>query len=164
MGGDREHTITESGPEGEDCQRCGGPNVAAWFAPSPLWNLVMRGNNIDGEARFGDTVCPACFIRCAEEAGVSGTWKLTVDPAPEGLVLSTPSGRVWDDTTGLWVVEAATEQVRPTDLIGRTLVGWSWPCSVVQFTRDGGSWISNASNDGGPLPLDADGMVEVIAP
>lgn len=87
--------------EHESCRRCDGPNVA-WSAPSPLWNLVMRGNDINGDPRFNDLVCPVCFVVLAAEAGVEGRWMFAVDPEPEGLVKVTPSGRVWDDVENLW--------------------------------------------------------------
>lgn len=87
--------------DAEDCLRCGGPNVI-WFAPSPLWNLVIRGNDINGDALYGDMVCMPCFVILAAEAGVSGVWRLSVDPEPEGLVKVTPSGRVWDEDANQW--------------------------------------------------------------
>lgn len=87
----------------EYCRRCGGPNVI-WSAQSPLWNYVMRGNDINGESRFNDLVCMPCFIKCAIEAGLPDRgWLLTLVPEPEGLVYETPSGRVWDESKFLWV-------------------------------------------------------------
>lgn len=93
----------ELGTLGDDerCCRCDGENVV-WSAPSPLWNLVMRGNDIDGDPKWGDLVCIRCFIVLAEEAGVRGRWRVSVDPEPEGLVKVTPSGRVWDERTYRW--------------------------------------------------------------
>lgn len=88
--------------EGERCHRCGGDNVP-WSAPSPLWNLVMRGNRIDGTPRYGDMVCIRCFTVLADEVGVEGVWRVTVDPEPDGLIYTTPSGRVWDADRMLWV-------------------------------------------------------------
>lgn len=96
-------TDSSAGP-GEDCRRCGGPNVI-WFAPSPLWNKVMRGNDICGDPLFNDLVCMPCFVALAAEAGVVGVWRLTADPEPEGLIYTTPSGRVWDPDRFLWVAE-----------------------------------------------------------
>ena len=96
--------MSDHGSENETCQRCRKANEAAtWFVPSPLWNRVMRGNDINAEARFGDLVCMRCFIRCAVEAEVVGTWRLTVDPLPDDLIYKTPSGRTWDDEAGLWI-------------------------------------------------------------
>lgn len=86
----------------ERCHRCGGENVR-WSAPSPLWNRVMRGNDINGEPRFSDLVCIRCFIVLAFEEGIDGTWRVAVDPEPEGLIYETPSGRIWDRSRGLWV-------------------------------------------------------------
>lgn len=87
---------------GEHCNRCGKSNVI-WCAPSPLWNLVMRGNRINGVPRFGDLVCISCFVALAEEMGVAnGQWRLHLSPEPEGLVFNTPSGRWWDRHSWLW--------------------------------------------------------------
>ena len=47
------------------CGRCGGPNVV-WWAPSPLWNAVMRGGDIGGTEDFSGVVCPTCFAVLAE--------------------------------------------------------------------------------------------------
>jgi hypothetical protein len=87
----------------EWCRRCGGPNVI-WSAASPLWNFVMRGNDINGEPRYHDLVCMACFVRCAVEAGLPEQgWRLTLVPEPEGMIHQTPSGRTWDPERFLWV-------------------------------------------------------------
>lgn len=91
----------------EVCRRCGGENVS-WFAPSPLWNLVMRGNDIDGDALFNDLVCMRCFVVLANDVGVEGTWRLAVRPEPVGLILTTPTGRVWDADRDLWTVPTET--------------------------------------------------------
>ncbi len=88
--------------ETEQCQRCGGLNLG-WAAQSPLWNYVMRGNDINGDPRYGDLVCMACFVICAVEAGLPNHgWRLTLDPEPDGLIYETPSGRVWDEDQFLW--------------------------------------------------------------
>lgn len=86
----------------ETCHRCEGANVI-WHAPSPLWNLVMRGNDINGAPLFDDLVCMPCFVVLAHEAGVEGIWRLSVDPEPDGLIKTTPSGRTWDADRNLWV-------------------------------------------------------------
>lgn len=85
----------------EICHRCGGENVN-WAAPSPLWNLVMRSNDIDGDPLYSDLVCLRCFVVLAEEAGVTGQWLLCMDKEPEGLIKTTPSGRVWNPETWMW--------------------------------------------------------------
>lgn len=87
--------------DGERCRRCGQANVI-WFAPSPLWNLVMRGNDIDGDPLFDDLVCMPCFVTLAGEAGVEGVWRLSVDPEPDGLIYVTPSGRTWNAKRNRW--------------------------------------------------------------
>lgn len=64
--------------------RCGDCGVAnpVWFAPSPLWNLVMGGP--DG------IVCPLCFIKRAEAKGIKqSAWQLM----PEAVALQ-PSGEI----------------------------------------------------------------------
>jgi hypothetical protein len=92
------------------CQKCGHyePDVVV---PSPLWNYVMRGNDIDGPALYGDLVCARCFIGLAVEAGVEHGWRLTTTAMPEGLVYETPSGRVWDHSAWMWVEPPATDNL-----------------------------------------------------
>ena len=86
----------------EICGRCKGPNVI-WVTPSPLWNFVMRDNDINGQTKFGDLVCIQCFIQLAELAGIRPKrWKVNADPEPVGLIYETPSGRVWDARQWLW--------------------------------------------------------------
>lgn len=49
------------------CQDCHRPN-AVWFAPNEIWNSVnAEGNGI---------LCPVCFIRKAEAAGIKGPWRI----------------------------------------------------------------------------------------
>ncbi len=88
-------------PGAEACERCGHQN-GVWFAPSPLWNAVMRGGCINGEPIFGDMVCAACFITLAEERGVAARFRLTAEIVNVPLQTTTPSGRVWDDEEFLW--------------------------------------------------------------
>lgn len=83
------------------CRRCGGPNVS-WFAPSPLWNAVMRGGSIDGPWEFGELICPTCFCVLAEERGVACDWRLHAQAIKVELETVTPSGRVWDAAADLW--------------------------------------------------------------
>lgn len=85
--GDIEHTEAI-------CQRCGGPNIV-WFAPSPLWNAVMRGGSINGDEEHG-IVCPICFAALAEERGIATCWRLDAEAVNVELETVTPSGRVWD--------------------------------------------------------------------
>jgi hypothetical protein len=85
----------------EICQRCGHQN-AIWFAPSPLWNAVMRGGCINGEPLHGDMVCAACFMVLAVESGVASVFRVTADVINVPLQTATPSGRVWDEQAWLW--------------------------------------------------------------
>lgn len=87
--------------ETEPCNRCGGRNVN-WAAPSPLWNLVMRGGSIDGPWKYAEIICIACFFELAADAGVAGRWRVSVDPEPEGMETVTPSGRTWNPVTWMW--------------------------------------------------------------
>lgn len=106
------------------CHRCGGRNPM-WSAASPLWNEVMRGGDIDGPWRWDEIICPSCFAELAETAGtVSKGWHFTADHVDVPLTLVTPSGRVWDEGTQLWVdptsVEAHEEPAVevPTEPVG----------------------------------------------
>lgn len=85
------------------CELCGGPHGDKWFAPSPLWNAVMRGGSINGPWVGSELVCPSCFISKAEDMGIASGWKLTAAKVNIALENTTPSGRVWDDTKDLWV-------------------------------------------------------------
>lgn len=84
------------------CGRCGGPCGDHWSAPSPLWNYVMRGDDINNEYQ-SELVCPPCFIAAAEERfGRSLHWRLDAVGVDDLLTYVTPSGRVWNSETWLW--------------------------------------------------------------
>lgn len=87
------------------CQRCKGPNLRAWHAPSPLWNAVMRDAE-DLELRWS-IVCPQCFAALASAKGVldvTAIWCLRPD---QGVIVELPThdpdGRRWDPERCLWV-------------------------------------------------------------
>lgn len=82
------------------CGRCFGPN-RVWVAPSPLWNQVMRGGDINGAESCG-IVCPTCFMILAEQQGVAEFWRLSAERVHVGLQGVTPSGRVWNEQTWMW--------------------------------------------------------------
>jgi len=104
-------------PDESVCQRCGGPNVTPWAAPSPLWNEVMRGGDINAADRYG-FCCPTCFVALADEAGIADDWQLSARRVHRELTTVTPSGRVWDDRAWLWVEPAPTADVTPAALGG----------------------------------------------
>lgn len=84
------------------CHRCGGPNVV-WHAPSPLWNEVMRGGDIYGFGKWGEIICPTCFVVLAAEAGIATRFRVDAMDVQVPLQTTTPSGRVWDESVDLWV-------------------------------------------------------------
>lgn len=84
------------------CHLCLGPNIS-WSAPSPLWNEVMRGGSINGRELHDGIVCPTCFATMAEAQGVATGWELQARTVHKSLETRTPSGRTWDDGTGLWI-------------------------------------------------------------
>lgn len=86
------------------CHRCGGPNLS-WSASSPLWNAVMRDNDINGE--WNEIICPTCFVVLAKETGVTNEIFITTKKPKIELTTVTPSGRVWSEEKGLWVEPAA---------------------------------------------------------
>lgn len=92
--------IQEEG-EAEDCKRCGRRN-SIWFAPSPLWNAVIRGGSIDGEPKYGDMVCASCFIWLAEDQGIAHRFCVSAEEVEVELETVTPSGRVWDEDRNRW--------------------------------------------------------------
>ena len=100
------------GEEGgfEHCKRCGRGNTL-WFAPSPLWNAVMRGGSINGTPIYDDLVCATCFMTLAEERGIADGFKVYAKRVHVELETVTPSGRVWDEERGLWTDPASTQPV-----------------------------------------------------
>lgn len=52
------------------CDDCSGPNII-WYAPSDLWNRVARREN-----GSDPMLCPICFVRRAEDAGVKTAWSV----------------------------------------------------------------------------------------
>jgi hypothetical protein len=96
-----EHPGQPTHPESY-CHRCNGPNVS-WAAPSPLWNQVMRGGDINGPWLYDEIICPTCFAVLAEEAGAAANWRLVADVVDADLQTVTPSGRVWDEHEFRWI-------------------------------------------------------------
>ena len=83
------------------CKRCGSPNPR-WTAPSPLWNEVMRGGDINGAEPYDGIVCPTCFALIAEHLQIARGWRLIPESLIAELQTVTPSGRVWNEETWLW--------------------------------------------------------------
>lgn len=80
------------------CGRCGGFNPV-WVAPSPLWNQVMRGGDING-IEVCSIVCPSCFAALA--ADVAAGWRFYATDVKADLQTVTPSGRVWNEETWMF--------------------------------------------------------------
>ena len=63
------------------CDDCQSP-YAVWFAPNPIWNLVMGGPDAKGDP--GGMLCPRCFTLRAEAAGVKPTaWEVKPEAADD---------------------------------------------------------------------------------
>ncbi|MFA5897914.1 MAG: hypothetical protein WC829_02255 [Hyphomicrobium sp.] len=61
------------------CEDCHGPTLT-WFAPNKLWNIVKGGPSATDDP--GGMLCPNCFIKRAEAAGVVPTaWVLDLEAA-----------------------------------------------------------------------------------
>jgi hypothetical protein len=84
------------------CHKCGGPNIS-WSAPSPLWNEVMRGGDINGDWQYDEIICPTCFMVMCQEQGVADHFVVDAKNVKVKLQTTTPSGRIWDADKGLWV-------------------------------------------------------------
>lgn len=95
------------------CNRCHGPNIT-WSAPSPLWNEVMRGGDINGPWQYGELICPICFARFAEAAGIADLWRFDAARVNVPLTTVTPSGRTWNAETWLWEDAADGTQAEPS--------------------------------------------------
>lgn len=58
------------------CERCGRRHGVVWFAPSEVWNAVMREGDRGKPDEFG-FCCPICFMQLADERGVGTTiWEV----------------------------------------------------------------------------------------
>lgn len=86
----------------QTCHRCGGPNIT-WSAPSPLWNEVMRGGDINDAELYDGIVCPICFVQLTEERGIASLWRLYPQRVHVPLMQVTPSGRTWNAQQWLWL-------------------------------------------------------------
>lgn len=61
------------------CDRCGRYHNVVWYAPSDIWNAVMRDGDRGNPDEF-PFCCPECFIELAEERGIDATgWCLSPD-------------------------------------------------------------------------------------
>lgn len=67
---------------GEPCEKCGSSNIT-WFAPSALWNQVVRAHG------HLEMLCPVCFVQLAEAAGVNPTaWRMAPETHPPTSTLT----------------------------------------------------------------------------
>lgn len=105
---------TGSYPNERRCQRCHGPNLP-WSAPSPLWNQVMRGGDVNGVEIHAGIICPTCFAVLAETAGVADLWRLHAERVHVPLQTVTPSGRVWNPQRWMWEEPGAPASRNATD-------------------------------------------------
>lgn len=84
------------------CHRCNGPNFV-WVAPSPLWNKVMRDDDINSKEKYNGIVCPTCFAVLCLEQGVAESFRFYPTVLNKSLKFVTPSGRIWDSKKWMWV-------------------------------------------------------------
>jgi len=151
------------------CHRCKGPNVS-WSAPSPLWNEVMRGGDINGPWQYGEIICPTCFAVIAEELGIANYWQFNAPCTTRELKTVTPSGRVWDADCWLWVeppaqLDPAHEAVMAAKLdadladINRRAAADRWVLGAAEAMRDALADV----DAGGLLSIDRDLIAAVDA-
>lgn len=63
------------------CDRCRRRHGVVWFAPSEIWNAVMRDGDRGNPDEFG-FCCPTCFMQLADDRRIGNhMWKI----APEVL-------------------------------------------------------------------------------
>lgn len=96
------------------CHRCANP-FRPWVAPSPLWNQVMRGGDVNGVEIHAGIICPTCFAVLAETAGVADLWRLHAERVHVPLQTVTPSGRVWNPQRWMWEEPGAPASRNATD-------------------------------------------------
>ncbi|WP_155738154.1 hypothetical protein [Sphingobium yanoikuyae] len=95
----------------ERCRCCGHENMS-WYAPSPLWNAVMRGGDINGDPIYEDIVCAACFISIASKSGIASDFRVFAKNIHSAVKTRTPEGRIWDDKEWLWVDPTAQDWIK----------------------------------------------------
>ena len=79
------------------CQECNRPN-GAWFADNEVWNAVMSdrvaewldGDVVEG-GDPGGCLCPPCFIRRADRAGIHTVWRLIPEWSGRALLMDHPA-------------------------------------------------------------------------
>lgn len=92
----------------DDCSR----EVEVWFAPNPLWNLVIGGPAATDDP--GGMLCPSCFIQRAEKAGIKPTaWVVQ----PEGYDGTPTLGEVLRQQVEEARAEGYAEGAEDTDQI-----------------------------------------------
>lgn len=72
------------------CGRCDRRHGVVWFAPSDVWNAVMRGGERGKADEFG-FCCPTCFMQLADERGVGN---LMWEVRPEVLEVAAKADRL----------------------------------------------------------------------
>ncbi len=93
LAGDQDGIGIEAGHPEARCERCGGPNCV-WFAPSVLWNAVVRESD-----QRDPMLCPLCFIAAAEAKGHRGPWEVR----EEGRVLADDRERLAEALGNHWL-------------------------------------------------------------
>lgn len=104
------------------CDACHRDNPV-WFAPSPLWNLVIGGPEATDDP--GGVLCPICFIEKEEAAGImpaTGAWLVTKEPAAS---LSPPSPDLAEENERLRPMEDAPKDGRYIIAAYRSLDGYA---------------------------------------
>lgn len=86
------------------CERCKGPNVLSWHAPSPLWNAVMGTIAAAGGTCYS-VLCPPCFAYLAESTVLNDDAIWCFKPHRVSMsAFPDRSGRIWDEENCLWVL------------------------------------------------------------
>lgn len=81
---------------GERCQECGRDMPVRWWSPTPLWcELVTTGG--------GGLLCPNCYDRMAEGAGIRLSWTpMVVGRYASGVLV--PTTNWWLSDTRDWLL------------------------------------------------------------
>lgn len=87
--------ITEDQGDEMVCDRCQRRHGVVWFAPSDIWNAVMREGDRANADEYG-FCCPICFMTLAKERGVTTSGWL-VCPFDDGPVVRASQVVLRDD-------------------------------------------------------------------
>lgn len=142
----------------EPCDRCGGPNLWSWSAPSDRFNVAVAAIGLTS----GAIICPVCFVDGHEIAtGLRTNW--TLDPREPfhhiGSIEGEPPAAVHDVESDL--LSVLTDEAKAASCSTEKLVGElvkrgklhreKAPAYMVAANMSDETWLERAVTDWEPV-------------